>query len=1040
MALLTKVGSFAKIDTTGTQAITGVGFTPKAIVFWTSGSNAASGTWDPHILQSIGFTAGPTNSYAVGLAMRDGVGDTNTARRMAAKVICTAHYDGTSVFEEADLSSFDADGFTLNWTTNAAHPERDGMVFNYLALGGSDLTGAKVVQWASPVAIGNQAVTGVGFKPDVVLHISPVYATSNALPLSSSYVYEGFGAMNKHGQQWASGLFSYDGQAAANTTRYQQTDACLIVPTSNEGVLLQGHFSSIDADGFTTYWSTVQTTAYHIFSLCLQGVSSKLGAFEKTTAAAPATQVVERVGFTPKAALFTTKRGGALAGPEQHAIRALGASDGTNERATGQIDFDTADPTQADAIWSNTKAILDVTGGPSVGAEADLTSFDSDGFTLNWTTNDTIASEILYLALGDAGSNSTPNHVYLAGEPAATSQGGSRNVVTAKNGNRVALIHHGSGYDLVYSTDGRTWQSVGTGPKDARPLHAALFMDESDYLHMVWKQEAAVGNLTLNKIYYARGTPNADRTSWTWSGNKGPFSGANAQHPDLVVFRDGSGGWAVHIVHAENDTANTFALHQFFRIFPDGTLGTQTQTTIGGNYSNGNSTLPSIDFNHIGDGKTVKDGTPHIYVCWQAGQTGAGKGMRFRKATFTPVKTSNGSTTADQRTGDGQAVFTLPDATTVTFAYTGAVQTYTVPSGVNKITVECWGAEGATGSVATGKGGYAKADLEVTPGETLDVYVGGKPTGGNGGYNGGGSTPGGYGGGGATDVRQGGTALANRVIVAAGGGGPGAGGSAGSGGAGGGYYGTSGGNALNTGGYNGGGGSQTAGGNGGAGGGVAGSLGAGGGGGDQGGGGGGGYYGGGGGGDAGASYDGSGGGGGSSFIMAPTWTWEPEREIDTSRYVPTDGNYFIYTLFDGTRVLMAALTHTGTSIDLILHERDAADTATTLRAVATGMSDADALYRGAATHDANQDVHFFGVKYEGSLFRDLRYRKWSRSSGVLSPSVVLDSGITQGYVSPKRGHGDGLVEVIYTFGNQSLYPVKYEAIELPSGNPMRMLV
>ena len=36
----------------------------------------------------------------------------------------------------------------------------------------------------------------------------------------------------------------------------------------------------------------------------------------------------------------------------------------------------------------------------TIDAEADLVSLDPDGFTLRWTTNDTIATEILCLELG----------------------------------------------------------------------------------------------------------------------------------------------------------------------------------------------------------------------------------------------------------------------------------------------------------------------------------------------------------------------------------------------------------------------------------------------------------------------------------------------------------------------------------------------------------------------------------------------------------------------------------------------------------------
>jgi hypothetical protein len=134
-----------------------------------------------------------------------------------------------------------------------------------------------------------------------------------------------------------------------------------------------------------------------------------------------------------------------------------------------------------------------------------------------------------------------------------------------------------------------------------------------------------------------------------------------------------------------------------------------------------------------------------------------------------------------------------------TFSYTGAQQTFTVPSGVSTITIKVWGAQGGSGGYYSnsnfcstgGKGGYATGDLSVTAGSTIYVYVGGE--GGSyescstlmdnyhpvnpGGWNGGGDSYGGRwpgtGGGGASDVRYGGTSISNRKIVAGGGGGGG---------------------------------------------------------------------------------------------------------------------------------------------------------------------------------------------------------------------------------------------------------------------------
>ncbi len=121
-----------------------------------------------------------------------------------------------------------------------------------------------------------------------------------------------------------------------------------------------------------------------------------------------------------------------------------------------------------------------------------------------------------------------------------------------------------------------------------------------------------------------------------------------------------------------------------------------------------------------------------------------------------------------------------PNAQVTTFLYTGASQTYTVPAGVTAILIECWGAQGGSatgldGVPATGGlGGYSIGELVVTPGQVLQVNVGGAGAAyGAGGFNGGGQAGTNYGaaGGGGTDVRIGAYALANRVIVGGGGGG-----------------------------------------------------------------------------------------------------------------------------------------------------------------------------------------------------------------------------------------------------------------------------
>ena len=120
---------------------------------------------------------------------------------------------------------------------------------------------------------------------------------------------------------------------------------------------------------------------------------------------------------------------------------------------------------------------------------------------------------------------------------------------------------------------------------------------------------------------------------------------------------------------------------------------------------------------------------------------------------------------------------------TIDFVYTGSFYSWTVPAGSNSITFDVQGAQGGTTAetyspALAGLGGRVTGTLTVTPGQTLNIYVGGAPSAGSstGGFNGGGNSgtsasnlkagPGG----GASDIRTS-TTLASRIIVAGGGGG-----------------------------------------------------------------------------------------------------------------------------------------------------------------------------------------------------------------------------------------------------------------------------
>ena len=168
--------------------------------------------------------------------------------------------------------------------------------------------------------------------------------------------------------------------------------------------------------------------------------------------------------------------------------------------------------------------------------------------------------------------------------------------------------------------------------------------------------------------------------------------------------------------------------------------------------------------------------------------TGTGTIPTFANPVSMPTQTQQ--TTSPKAAVSAALSAPVSCITTKTFNYTGAMQTFTVPAGVTSITIETYGAGGGSGANGSsagtttnlggvgGKGSKAKGTLSVTPGQILNIFVGGAgatPTAGfNGGGTGGNANSGG--GGGASDIRSPGSAAADRIIVAGGGGGGGRGG------------------------------------------------------------------------------------------------------------------------------------------------------------------------------------------------------------------------------------------------------------------------
>lgn len=395
-------GSLTAPGSTGqvTYSPTNLTFTPKALLLF--GLALTGDGSSPGAILSIGMAVSSTSRAHIVYGLDDAAATSNTKRRHDnTKVFAIMDASGT-LYDVADFVSFGSGGsggqFTLNWTAIT-----NSWDFHWIALGGSDISNAAIKELTCPTSTGNVAYTGVGFKPDALIAISAGYQTAPPSSADDAISSIGFYHNAAYGEV---NISSNDNQVAADSNQSQRADHLLDITDSGIGAGFQRRHSmavvSLDADGFTLNHDNVTATADYVWVLCLKGGQYKVGSFTEKTS--DGTQAVTGVGFTPRG-LFMISGGRAANGDFStgSCSLAFGMVQNTSARATGWVgETAAADPSVADRYQESDKMIALVTEGtPTVVGAADISSFDSNGFTPNWTSTDGTARIVFYMAFGD---------------------------------------------------------------------------------------------------------------------------------------------------------------------------------------------------------------------------------------------------------------------------------------------------------------------------------------------------------------------------------------------------------------------------------------------------------------------------------------------------------------------------------------------------------------------------------------------------------------------------------------------------------------
>lgn len=470
MAYFTKVGSF-NIDITKTagqtQSVTGLGFQPKIVFFWWSGSEETSDSvGSKDIYPGFGAATSSSNRFFSTGCSLDNLG-TSSAYRIGDMTACI-YRETIGTDEAADFSSMDTNGFTIIIDTQFTIALR----VSYLALGGSDLTNVYIGGTTTPTGTGDFPVTSVGFKPDAIILSAPsqtseIEATFFQLILGMATSSSNQG--NIYGQ-------SDDSQATSNTSGYGYNGECF-----SSGGLLRASFVSFDNDGFTLNFLAA-TTARYMYYACLKGGQYSVGDITTRT---DGNDISEVVGFSPVAILFgSSNRALSTQGARtDHNRMSIGAATSTNNREVQAIsDEDALDTTEVACANYSSAVYAYVKDDTTIGL-MDIKSIDSTGFTAVMDDADPSPCWVMYLAIGATEvyteiaygeNNTTQGETEVSWATWSNGAGGTPTIIgdadwgklelAVGQEGRSAVLDIGNSYERIYKL---TENRYGTGQETA---------------------------------------------------------------------------------------------------------------------------------------------------------------------------------------------------------------------------------------------------------------------------------------------------------------------------------------------------------------------------------------------------------------------------------------------------------------------------------------------------------------------------------------------------------------------------------------------
>lgn len=389
-----------------------VGFQPDFGLFFGERRNQAGGIGSSHNSFYFGVTDG-TSQGVVGLQSQDAAGTTATWRtRSLADTIVSGVGSASTVEHEANVGTTQSTGMRLNFTTASASSDR---WINHLAIGGANVS---VHSLDVPTSGATVAKTGLAFQPKLLIVLAAGQNTADE-KLTSGNIFMSMGVADGT-SQWCLTVQSVSGSAADDSRTRFSTDR-LGQAVGTAGELFGVSLTSIESDGYTLGIDDLPSASTRLVVAAIGGADFNPVVGVGVSPTSVSTQAVTGLGIDPEALLLVqTANTAAQDGTSVDDVNfGVGIAQQSSRFCTGTFGDDAADPTDHAQYYDDLSIVGIMATSSTMLLEADLDSFDTGGFTLDWTNVDATARRYGYVAMqGAAGGTGNPWY-YLAQQGAA---------------------------------------------------------------------------------------------------------------------------------------------------------------------------------------------------------------------------------------------------------------------------------------------------------------------------------------------------------------------------------------------------------------------------------------------------------------------------------------------------------------------------------------------------------------------------------------------------------------------------------------------